>query len=54
MFDRLQNWIPDFAAACAVADSSGFWAGAAETLLAIVGLATRQPGKAEMLDAIVH
>jgi len=54
VFDRLQTWIPDFVAACAAADSCGFWAGAAEILTAIVGLATRQPDEAKALDAVVH
>lgn len=54
MIDRLRGWAPGFAAACIAADSCGFWAGAAEILMTIVGLATRQPDDAETLDAIVH
>jgi TorA-specific chaperone len=54
MLDRLRGWTSDFANGCIAADPCGFWAGAAEILTAIVGLATRQPGDAETLDAIVH
>jgi TorA specific chaperone len=51
---RLQGWVPAFAADCAAADSNGFWAGAAAVLLAIVGLATRQPANATIPDATKH
>ena len=51
---RLQGWIPAFAADCAAADANGFWAGAAAVLIAIVGLATRQPANAEIPDATKH
>ena len=51
---RLRGWVPAFAADCAVADADGFWAGAAAVLIAIVGLATRQPANAEILDATIH
>ena len=51
---RLQGWVPAFAADCAAADANGFWAGAAAVLIAIVGLATRQPANAENPDATRH
>jgi TorA-specific chaperone len=51
---RLRDWVPAFAADCAAADANGFWAGAAALLTAIVGLATRQPANAEVLDATKH
>ena len=49
--DRLQGWVPAFAADCAAADANGFWAGAAAVLTAVVGLATRQPANAKISDA---
>ncbi len=51
---RLRDWVPAFAADCAAADANGFWAGAASVLIAIVGLATRQPANAENPDATKH
>ncbi|MGA2493751.1 MAG: molecular chaperone TorD family protein [Roseiarcus sp.] len=51
---RLRDWVPAFAADCAAADANGFWAGAAAVLIAIVGLATRQPANAENPDATTH
>ncbi len=54
IIERLRGWVPAFAADCAAADSNGFWAGAAAVLIAIVGLATRQPANAEIPDATKH
>jgi TorA-specific chaperone len=54
VIDRLRGWVPAFAVDCAAADANGFWAGAAAVLTAIVGLATRQPVNAEILDATKH
>ena len=52
--ERLRGWVPAFAVGCATADSTGFWAGAAAVLTAVVGLATRQPANAEIVDATKH
>jgi TorA specific chaperone len=54
IIERLRDWAPAFAADCAAADANGFWAGAAAVLIAIVGLATRQPANAEIPDATRH
>jgi len=54
IIERLRGWAPAFAADCAAADTNGFWAGAAAVLIAIVGLATRQPANAENPDATKH
>jgi TorA-specific chaperone len=54
IIERLRDWVPAFAAGCAAADTDGFWAGAAAVLIAIVGLATRQPANAEIPDATKH
>ena len=51
IIERLRDWAPAFAADCAAADANGFWTGAAAVLIAIVGLATRQPANAENRDA---
>jgi TorA-specific chaperone len=51
---RLRGWVPAFAADCAAADANGFWAGAAAVVIAIVGLATRQPANAEIPNATKH
>jgi len=51
---RLRGWVPAFAADCVAADANGFWAGAAAILTAVVGLATRQPANAEILNATKH
>jgi TorA-specific chaperone len=51
---RLRGWVPTFAADCAAADANGFWAGAAAVVIAIVGLATRQPANAEIPNATKH
>ena len=51
---RLRGWVPAFAADCAAADANGFWAGAAAVVIAIVGLATRQPANAEIPSATKH
>jgi len=54
IIERLRGWAPAFATDCAAADTNGFWAGAAAVLIAIVGLATRQPANAENPDATKH
>jgi len=54
IIERLRDWVPAFAGDCAAADANGFWAGAAAVLIAIVGLATRQPANAENPDATKH
>ena len=54
IIERLRGWLPAFADDCATADSNGFWAGAAAVLIAVVGLARRQPANAEILDATKH
>ena len=42
MIARLANWIPAFSAACAAADISNFWTGAAQLLSAVVEREKRQ------------
>lgn len=54
MIGRLSAWVPTFAAACTATDTTGFWAGAALLLAAIVQRDARPAGNAETNDAMSH